>query len=568
MRGAGHRPGRRVVVAVVAALTTACTAPPPAAEVPTPPPPPPVTGAPGPAVSGPTTLRVGLGPAPASIDPRLVIDDAGELVARALHEGLVDLVPGGGVAPAGAETWRTSADGTEIRFRLRRATFHDGRPVTARDHAAALLAALDPSRPPYGREGILAGLRGAVVVAEDGTRTAGGPDDVLAAGGVEVRGTWDLVLRLTAPDPGFLHALTDVSLVPLPPGRDEAGAEGPPVGNGPFRLLEPPGDDAFLRLVAVPDHHRAPRVAELLLQFHPDDLDGRQRWEALAAGRLQVAELPPARRDDALAVLGPARPVPPGPTAGHHVRTEAAVYAYAFDTTVAPYDDVRLRRALAAAVDRGAAAAAAGPAAVPAARLLPPGLLADGDAVAACPHCVRDPAIAAELFAAWVADADPVLPLPVTLSVPRRADHAAVAEAVAAALEDVLDVRVTLRALDPEGLTRAVAAGEAALFRPSLRSGVGGAAAASSLLDPAFRATAPRPVAGTGWGDADSDALLDRLRGGSDPGAAAALDAALTGEAVVLPLVWLERDLAVAPGVRGFALDPTGRWWPERVALG
>lgn len=564
VRGAGRRPGRRVLVAL---LATACTAP-PAAEVPAPPAPTPVTGAPGPAVSGPTTLRVGLGPPPASIDPRLVVDDAGELVARALHEGLVDVAPGGGVAPAGAETWRTSADGTEIRFRLRRATFHDGRPVTARDHAEALLAALDPARPPYGREGALAGLRGAVVVADDGTRSAGGPADVLAAGGVEVRGTWDLVLRLTAPDPGFLHALTDVALAPLPPGRDDAGAAGPPVGNGPFRLLEPPGDDAFLRLVAVPDHHRAPRVAELLLQFHPDDPEGLQRWEALTAGRLQIAELPPARRADALTALGPARPVPPGPTTGHHVRTEAAVYVYAFDTTVAPYDDVRLRRALAAAVDRGAAAAAAGPAAVPAVRLLPPGLLADRDAAAPCPHCGRDPELAAELFAAWVADAAPELPLPVSLSVPRRADHAAVAEAVATTLEDVLDVRVTLRALDPEGLAGAVAAGEAPVFRPALRAAVGGTAAASTLLDPAFRATAPRPAAGTGWGDAESDALLDRLRGTPDPGAAAALDAALTGDAVVVPLVWLERDLAVAPGVRGFALDPTGRWWPERIGLG
>ena len=176
--------------------------------------------------------------------------------------------------------------------------------------------------------------------------------------------------------------------------------------------------------------------------------------------------------------------------------------------------------------------------------------------------------VTASTIAAWVADTAPELPLPVTLSVPRRADHAAVAEAVAASLEDVLDVRVTLRALDPEGLARAVELGEAPVFRPPLRAAVGGAAAGSTLLDPAFRATAPRPAAGTGWGDAESDGLLDRLRGRPDPGAAAALDAALTGEAVVLPLVWLERDLAVAPGVRGFALDPTGRWWPERVALG
>ncbi|MGA1774562.1 MAG: ABC transporter substrate-binding protein, partial [Nitriliruptoraceae bacterium] len=298
------------------------------------------------------TLRVGLGAEPVSIDPRLVLDDAGELVARALFEGLVDVGPSGGVVPAGAASWRRSADGTEYRFTLRRATFHDGRPVTAQDHADALLAALDPERPPYGREGLLEGLRGAVAVAEDGSRVRGGPQDVLAAGGVEVAGTWELVLRLEAPDPRLLHALTDVALAPIPPGADEdPDFAGLPIGNGPFRLLEPRGTDGFLRLVAVRDHHRAPRVDELLLQFTPEDVDGEQRWTDLAAGRLQIARIGPAHRDDALAALGRAVPTPPGPTTGLHGGATAAVYAYAFDVTAAPFDDVRLRRAIAAAVE-------------------------------------------------------------------------------------------------------------------------------------------------------------------------------------------------------------------------
>ena len=570
-------PGRTaVVLGLTGALVLGCTASEPAApDAPAgPDAPPTVTGVVVGPDAGGGTLRVGLGSEPASIDPRLVLDDAGELVARALFEGLVDVNPAGGVMPAGAASWRRSADGTEYRFELRRTTFHDGRPVTAEDHADAILAALDPARPPYGREGLLEGLRGAVAVAGDGTRTRGGPDEVLAAGGVEVAGTWQLVLRLATPDPRFLHALTDIALAPVPPGSaDDADFAARPIGNGPFRLLEPRGADGFLRLVAVTDHHRAPRVDELLLQFTPDDVDGERRWADLVEGRLQIARIGPSRRADAADALGRAVPVPPGRTAGLHDGATAAVYAYAFDVTAAPFDDVRLRRAIAAAVDRTAVAAAVGPSAVPASHLLPdrlrgaPSPALGIDAVPTCAHCTLDAELAAALFAEWAADTGAALPLPLTLTYPRRSDHAAVAEVVAGQLEAALDVRVSLRALDPARFGAAVAAGEAPLFRPALRATLGGAAAASSLLDPALRASAPRPEAGTGWGDPDSDALLDRLRAGADPAAAAELDARLTEEAIVVPLFWLRQDLAVAPSVGGFALDPTGRWWPELVTL-
>ena len=525
----------------------------------------PITPAPVAPASGGGTLRVAVGAPPISIDPRLVVDDTGELVARALFEGLVDLNPAGGVTPAGAVSWRVDAEGTEYRFTLRRAAFHDGRPVTAQDHADALLAVLDPTRPPYGREGLLAGLRGARILDADGAPVPGGPADVLAAGGVEVVGTWGLVLRLESPDPRLLHALTDVALVPVPPDVD--GRAPGTVGNGPFRLLEPFEPDGFLRLVAVEDHHRAPSVDELILQFLPDDLDGARRWEDLLAGRVQIARVTPVRLGEAVAALGRASGRPGGDPVGVHDGPAAAVYAYAFDTTLPPFDDVRLRRALSAALDRQVLARTVGGGAVPADRLLPPTLLPGAAAGPVCDHCRRDVGLARELFAAWVMDTAAALPLPVTLTYPRRADHALVAEEVAGQLEAALDVRVALRALDLPELDAAVTEGRAGLFRPALRATLGGTAAASSLLDPAFRSTAPRPTAGTGFGGPTTDALLDRLRAGPDPAAAGGLDAVLTAEAVVVPLLWSRHDVVVGPGVRGFALDPTGRWWPERIRL-
>jgi oligopeptide transport system substrate-binding protein len=561
---------------LLAGLASACaaTAPPGAAGPPSGGPVgPPATA--GPDVAG-GTLRVGLGAPPALLDPRLVVDDVGELIARALFEGLVDVGPTGGVVPAGAASWRVTDAGRTYRFALRRATFHDGRPVTAQDHAEAILAALDPTRPPFGRESTLAGLLGATGTADDGGVRSGTPADVVAAGGVEVVGTWDLVLRLTDPDPRFLAGLSDIAFAPLPPQAttDPAAFAAAPIGNGPFRLLGPRQAEPFLRLVAVPGHHRTPQVDELLLQFYPEDVTAEQRWSDLVAGRLQVARIPPGRRAEAVERFGRAGSSG-GPTTGLHEGTLAAVYAYAFATDVESVADVRVRRALAAAVDRTALAAAVGGGALPASGLLPPTLL-PGLRPPACGHCVHDPVLARELLAAVRADAatagaGPASDgdrLPIALLVPRRVDHVAIAELVAAQWERTLDVRVTLRAVEPTTLPEALREGSAPVFRPPLRAGLGGAAAVSSLLDPFLRSDAPRSGGGTAWGDAATDALLDRLRVDGDPAAAAALDAAVTEAVVLLPLLWFRHDLVVVPGLRGFQLDPTGRWWPERVALG
>ncbi|MDA2983887.1 MAG: ABC transporter substrate-binding protein, partial [Actinomycetota bacterium] len=131
-------------------------------------------GGPGVPERGPTTIRVGLGRDPTSIDPRHLADDEGEQIVRALFDGLVDIEPDGSVAAAAATSWTIEDDGLTYRFLLREDRFHDGTPVTAADHAAALLGALDPDRAPYFRQDLLAALLGAD--AEDA-------QDVLATGG-------------------------------------------------------------------------------------------------------------------------------------------------------------------------------------------------------------------------------------------------------------------------------------------------------------------------------------------------------------------------------------------------
>jgi ABC-type oligopeptide transport system substrate-binding subunit len=58
-----------------------------------------------------TTLRVALLHDPRSLDPREVLDAEGELVVRAIFDGLVDVAPDGRIVPASAKEWSVEDDG-------------------------------------------------------------------------------------------------------------------------------------------------------------------------------------------------------------------------------------------------------------------------------------------------------------------------------------------------------------------------------------------------------------------------------------------------------------------------
>jgi oligopeptide transport system substrate-binding protein len=524
---------------------------------------------------GPATVRVGLGRDPVSLDPRVVADDEGELLVRALFDGLVDVAPDGSIIGASASSWTVEDAGLTYRFLLGEDRFHDGSPVLASDHADALLGVFDPDRPPYFREDLLRTLRGAVLPAsppapdlppEPGAILArsGTPDDVLAAGGIEVIGARELVLRLTRPDPLLLHRLTDPVLVPLPGlatlDPDRFARE--PVGNGPFRMLGPREPGTFIRLVPDPEHPRAARIDGLVFQIYPSDGDRSQRWDDLLAGRLQITAIPPERRDEARELFG--TPGEGGWGSGLHEAPLAAVYAYGFLIDVPPFDDVRLRQALSAAIDREALVAALVGAGVEAAdAILPPAL---GGEPPDCPHCRHDVVLALRLIAEWRAALPPDVPEPiVTLSYPRGGGHVVIAEQVASDLERTLGLDVRLQSRDLGGLVRAIGSGEAPLFRYGLRSTLGGDAAAAGLLDPAFRPGADGNW--VRWRDPLAGPLLDELATSLDVDVARTIEQDVLDAAALIPLLWTRPDVVAHPDVAGFRLDPTGRWWPELVRL-
>lgn len=533
---------------------------------------------------------MGLGRDPVSIDPRSVADDEGELIVRALFEGLVDVSPQGVIVAASAASWSVSPDGLTYRFTLRPTRFHDGRPVTAADFERALLAVFDPETPPFFRDDLLDGLRGARVAAPlDATETADGAAesgraegvlsadstvrgtvrDVLGAGGVEID-DGELVLRLRRPEPGLLHELTDVALMPVPARaftEPERFAQ-EPIGNGPFRMAGPREIGGFIRLAAVDDHHRRPGIDGLLFQMYPADGDRSQRWADLLANRLQITGVPFDRRREAVLLFG--RPETAFDGAGLFDRGTATLYAYGFNVVTTPFDDVRLRQALSAAIDREDIARSALAGSVDAAStLLPSELVAEPPV---CPHCVYDVDLARALYAAWLIDSgtpEGVIPS-VVLSYPRGPGHVTIAERVAEDLEETLGVRVRLRARSAAELLDDVASGSADVFRVGLRARRMGEAAAGSVLDPAFRPGAVgnlTGLSGVGGRAGSLQQSLDALARTPDPVLAGRLEQAILSEALIIPLFRPRHDLVVHPDVAGFHLDPSGRWWPELVSL-
>lgn len=228
--------------------------------------------------------------------------------------------------PYAARSWSFSADKRELTFRLERALrWHDGRPTTSRDVAFTLLAARDP-RTGYPRAGDLAALD-----------TVLAPDDSTA------------VLRFSAPLPAFPLVLCELPVLPEHLLRDvprsdmrRAAFNLAPVGNGPFTFVERvPGQRwVFARNDAFPTALGGPPHLEQLVIAVVDE--PTTKFAGLASGDLDFAGIAPtmaalAGRDPTMRVLD------------YPVLQESGLL---FNTHRAPFDDVRVRRAIDLSIDR------------------------------------------------------------------------------------------------------------------------------------------------------------------------------------------------------------------------
>ncbi|MDW5594272.1 ABC transporter substrate-binding protein [Conexibacter stalactiti] len=257
-----------------------------------------------------------------AIDPLTTASPAGTAIADAVAEKLTRITTEGTAEPILAESWEPAADGLSWTFRLRPGVaFQDGRPLTSADVVASYERLLARDSPAPGKSAFADLVRG---VRADGPET--------------------VVFELTRPFSDF-PVLTAGSNAHILPVDYRAGTwQRRPVGSGPFRLdLYSPGQSA--RFSANPNwwNRENLHLGALDLKLYKDQ---QARVLALQSGEIDSLIGEPVDASLTAALDRSQFQIESLPTAGFT--------AFALRVDRAPFDDVRVRQAIAWGLDREA----------------------------------------------------------------------------------------------------------------------------------------------------------------------------------------------------------------------
>jgi oligopeptide transport system substrate-binding protein len=284
------------------------------------------------------TLRRGTAAEANSLDPS---DAAGTLAApiiNDLFEGLIGKDAALRAVPGVAERWQVSDDGLVYTFELRRGlAWSDGAPLTAADVVFGFRRLVDPATASRlaGQFMVMAGARDIIA------RRA--PPDSL---GIRAIDPLTVEIRLAQPAPYFLELLGSLPVSPLPQhvitkNPQDWTRPGRMVSNGPYVLTERIPQN-FTRLTRNPRYHAAASVRSEEVVWYPTQ-DLATSLRRFRAGELDtVLNFPPEEIDVIRRELPKAL----------RVTASLGMYYLLVNTRRAPFDDARIRRALALAVDQ------------------------------------------------------------------------------------------------------------------------------------------------------------------------------------------------------------------------
>jgi oligopeptide transport system substrate-binding protein len=279
------------------------------------------------------------GAEPQTLDPALVSGQLEGRLCSALYEGLTRRDSRGKSIPAAAKSWDISQDGKTYTFHLRPGLrWSNGDPVTSSDYRESWLRALHPNTAsPYAE--IFFGISNAQEFNQGKS-----PEESV---GLQTPDPLTLRVQLTHPLPYFPSLTSFTTYLPVHQATvtkygDRWAQPGTWVGNGPYRLLDWKINDR-VSLEKNPLYHSPERIR-------------LQRIDALAVTRASTAfNLYSSGQADLLLDKGliPSLMLPqlrgrpdfhPGPL--------FATYFYRFNVTRPPFQDVRVRRAFALAIDK------------------------------------------------------------------------------------------------------------------------------------------------------------------------------------------------------------------------
>jgi peptide/nickel transport system substrate-binding protein/oligopeptide transport system substrate-binding protein len=471
--------------------------------------------------------------APGTLDPARLTSVYEAAIVNQVFDGLVawdlDLNP----IPSLAREWTISADGLRYRFELQsEVRFHDGTLLQAEDAV-------------YSIERLLRLNRGQVSTTLEVLRSIEGArayaaGDAESVTGLNVQGPLTLLIRLTRPEPALLRALATDSLKILP--RHLTALQGErfgrePVGTGPFRLLS--WDQRKLVLEAFPAHFRGRPYLDRLIFLTDPRLSGDRLTDAFLQGKLDVIQ---ADRE----VLARLKRRGEFPTMQ---RIEPNLFYLGFNVKRPPFDRQELRRAISYAIDRHALAESIGPTAVPAHGIVPTGVPGHLPSRQSDLH-------SAPAAAQWLGRLESELRgNPPSVEIWAYGNQDADRQVVDTLRRQGIDAK--LKDVSWEELDRATSDGTAGAFLLGL---VVDLPEASSFLFDCFHSQG----SGNWYGYANPvvDQLLEAARDERDPLRTALMlkraETLILEDAPVVPLFHQINQVALQPGVKGFAMNPFG----------
>ncbi len=283
------------------------------------------------------TLRRGISAQVDTLDPHRSSAAWENIIIGDMFHGLMQHTPDGQVIPAVAESWEISEDGLTWTFKLKETVWSDGTPLTANDFVYALRRIQDPAVASQ-----YSSLLYVIKNAEAVNNTTLPPEEL----GARAIDDYTLELTLAKPAPYLLGLLTHYTTFPVPQHIVEQYGDAwvQPDNievNGPYKLVYWVSGDQIVTEKNPLFYEVDTLCFERVAYFEITDLAAVER--RIDAGELDINnDFDGGRKAEIDRRL-------PG-----WARTYPALLTtyWSFNSSIEPFDDVRVRQALSMALDR------------------------------------------------------------------------------------------------------------------------------------------------------------------------------------------------------------------------
>jgi oligopeptide transport system substrate-binding protein len=301
-------------------------------------------------------LRRGLGGEPSTLDPAAAVDNFSYEVMQDLYEGLTTESPTGEVIPGVASSWIVDATGTHYTFQIRSdARWSDGKPLRAQDFVSGWRRVVDPKQGSPVADNLRL-IKGAASIIRG--------KSPLTSLGVYAVSDNVLAVDLEQPAPYLPQLLTHAAAYPI--YSDAIARSHDPntwVSNGPYVLSRwSPGTTVELKKNESYWDHAKVHIPRVEFQVVPDE---NAQFARYRAGQLDLTDTIPAsaiaalRRDHSTELL---------------IAPFLATAYYGLNLSNPPLaSNVKLRQAIAMAIDRKQLVASLGFGQASAYGFVPPG---------------------------------------------------------------------------------------------------------------------------------------------------------------------------------------------------